>query len=111
MLECDDAGSVAVSGGVSRAAFAVKVEGDGFYPAIRNGTFLICDPTAACVPGELVLIETLDGRRQVRELVFERAEEITTLNVNGAHRQTLAKVDIKSMVAIIGTTAASQWHE
>lgn len=81
-------------------AFALRVRGDSMHPAIRHGWFVIVEPNRRCVTGEFVQIALIDGRKMVKELVIERADEIVVESVNGNHRRTIARADILHMYKV-----------
>ena len=96
--------------GVSSEAFAIRIEGDELFPALRHGMFVICDPAAPCTPGEWVLLELADGTLHVRELLFGQAEDITTVSVLGGQRRTTARAEVRRVCAVVGTAFASRWQ-
>ncbi len=64
-------------------AYALKVRGDSMYPAIRDGTFVVIEPNGRCVVGEYVSVVMRDGRKMVKELVYDKADSVTLMSVNG----------------------------
>jgi phage repressor protein C with HTH and peptisase S24 domain len=91
-------------------AYALRISGDALYPAMKHGMFAIVDPSAPCVPGEPVLIELVGGELQIRELVFDRADEVTTLSLLGGHRETIARAKVGRMSAITEVVFPSRWR-
>lgn len=91
-------------------AFAVRINGDALYPAVKHGTYLVCDPDAAPVPGEPVLLTKTDGTVHLRELVFDKPSEITTLSLVGGHRETLARTAVLSISPIVLVVYPSRWR-
>lgn len=91
-------------------AYALKVRGDSMHPAIRHGSFVIVEPNSRCVPGEYVAIALVDGRKMVKELMIERADEIVVESVNGNHRQTIARADIALIHPVAAVISASKWR-
>lgn len=89
--------------------YAVRIEGDDLYPAVRHGACLIIEPGGACVPGELVLIEMNDGHFLVRELVALRDDSITMLEASGGSRSTLPLADIRRMDPVASVVAGSKF--
>lgn len=108
MITHQPAGTVEAAG-VSTEAFAIRIEGDELFPALRHGMFVICDPAAPCVPGEWVLLELANGTMHVRELLFGQAEDITTVGVLGGQRRTTPRAEVRRVTAIVGTAFASRW--
>lgn len=91
-------------------AYALRVRGDGMHPAIRHGAFVVVEPNGRCVPGEYVALQLRDGRKMVKELVIERAEEVVVESVNGGARQTIPRAEIERMHPVAAVVAASKWR-
>lgn len=91
-------------------AYALRVKGDSMHPAIRHGAFVIVEPNGRCVPGDYVAISLVDGRKMVKELVIERADEIVIESVNGNHRMTISRSDIEQMHAVSAVFSSSKWR-
>lgn len=91
-------------------AYALRVKGDSMHPAIRHGQFVVVEPNSRCVPGEYVVIQLRDGRKMVKELVRELADEVVIESVNGNNRATIDKSDIDRMQAVAGIIPASKWR-
>lgn len=91
-------------------AYALRVKGDSMHPAIRHGSFVVVEPHGTCVPGEYVVIALRDGRKMVKELVIERADEVVVESVNGNRRMTFEKAEIEKMHAVAAVVAASKWR-
>lgn len=92
------------------AVYALRVVGDSMHPAIRHGSFVVVDPNGACVPGEYVAIALVDGRKMVKELVFDRATEVVVESVNGGQRLTLQRTEIVTMHPVAAVVLASKWR-
>ena len=77
-------------------AYALRVRGDSMAPAIRSGWIVVVEPNRGLVPGEYVLVKTTDGRSMVKELLFERDDEVSLMSVNNSHgRLTLAREELE----------------
>jgi phage repressor protein C with HTH and peptisase S24 domain len=72
-------------------AYALRLKGDSMAPAIRNGWIAVCEPNHRRVPGEYVMVTTMDGQSMVKELLFENDEGVSLMSVNSAYgeRRTL----------------------
>lgn len=78
------------------AAYALRVKGDSMAPAIRDGWYVVVEPNEPVSPGEYVVVVTLDGRSMVKELLWERSEQIALMSVaDGYGRLTLDRSEIK----------------
>jgi phage repressor protein C with HTH and peptisase S24 domain len=91
-------------------AYALRVKGDSMHPAIRHGHFVAVAPNSCCVPGEYVVIELRDGRKMVKELIFERSDEIVIESVNGNHRRAIEKSEIEKMHPVVAIVPPSRWR-
>ncbi|WP_031319271.1 S24 family peptidase [Pseudomonas fluorescens] len=80
-------------------AYALRLKGDSMAPAIRNGWVAICEPNHRLVPGEYVMVTTLDGQSMVKELLFQNDEEVSLMSVNAAYgeRRTIERSDIEKI--------------
>ena len=70
-------------------AYALKVRGDGLFPTIRDGWYVVIEPSAKPVPGQFVLISMADGATMVKELIIIKSSSVTVMPVNGGERQTI----------------------
>jgi SOS-response transcriptional repressor LexA len=94
-----------------RSAYAVKVRGDGLAPAIKDGSFLVIEPHGKCVEGEDVVLTLKDGRMLCKQLLFERVDTVTLMNVNGGDSMiTIERADIETMLPIAGVYPPSKWR-
>ncbi|WP_263287371.1 S24 family peptidase [Pseudomonas sp. GL-B-16] len=77
-------------------AYALRLKGDSMAPAIRNGWVAVCEPNHRLVPGEYVMVTTVDGQSMVKELLFQNDEEVSLMSVNAAYgeRRTIDRSDI-----------------
>lgn len=91
-------------------AYALRLKGDSMHPAIRNGSFAVIEPNGRCTPGEYVALHLVNGRKMVKELIIERPDEIVIESVNGNSRQTIARIDIRTMHPVAAIVAASKWR-
>lgn len=81
-------------------AYALRVRGDSMFPAIRDGWYVVVEPNGAPVAGEYVAIVLRDGRKMVKEFLFQSADAISVQSVNGETRLTLELSAIQSVHAI-----------
>lgn len=76
-------------------AYALRLKGDSMAPAIRSGWVAVCEPNHRLVPGEYVMVTTVDGQSMVKELLFESEDGVSVMSVNSAYeRRTIAWADI-----------------
>lgn len=95
--------------GLGPSAFALRIVGDGHYPVARHGACLVVEPDAASVPGELVLLEMVDGHYLLIELVLARADSYTVIPAVGGPRETLSAHLVVRALAVSSIVAASQF--
>lgn len=67
-------------------AYCLRVKGDSMAPAIRNGWYVVVEPGGQINNGEFVLIQLKDGRKMVKEMLFQRGDSIDLMSVNGEKR-------------------------
>jgi len=92
-------------------AYALRVRGDSMYPAIRNGWYVVAEPNGALAPGEYAAVALADGRKMVKELLFESENEITLQSVNGGQRISVARTDIVSIHPVAAVVSPSKHRE
>ncbi len=79
-------------------AYALEVKGDSMMPALRPGWLVVIEPNQAPIVGEFVMVKTKAGQVMVKELTFDRDDEVTLSSINETHgRITLDKVDIEKI--------------
>lgn len=80
-------------------AYALRLKGDSMAPAIRSGWIAVCEPNHRLVPGEYVMVTTVDGQSMVKELLFENDEGVNLASVNAAYgeRRVIAWADIEKI--------------
>lgn len=89
-------------------SYALQVQGDDLYPAVRHGTCLLVNPNGRCTHGELILLESTDGNFMVCELVADHPDAITWAPAAGGARRTTVREKIAAIHAIIGLIPGSQ---
>jgi phage repressor protein C with HTH and peptisase S24 domain len=91
-------------------AHALRVRGDQMAPAIRDGWFVVVSPNSTPAVGEYVAVELRDGSKMIRELLYQRADSVSVMEVNGQVRQTIPAEEIISIQAIAAVVPPSQWR-
>lgn len=94
-------------------AYALQVKGDPFFPAIRDGWFMVIEPNKAAAPGDMVLLTLVTGETLVMELIMTRHDGITAVGVNGEPRKSYGfdELDRKSGMRRIACLAPpSAWQ-
>lgn len=96
--ELGDAGGSVDIGSNDAEAYALKVVGDSMHPRIRNGEYVVAEPSHRYGPGDEVVVVTIDGRAMVKEFLFARDGHVVLHSVNDAHgRMTLKQEEITSI--------------
>lgn len=85
-------------------AYALRVRGDSMRPRIKSGEFIIVEPDSPTHPGDDVVVLCKDGRKMVKELLYQRDGEITLGSINNGFKPItlpLEEVDSVQYVAAI----------
>lgn len=96
----------------ARHAYALKVRGDSMMPAIRDGWYVLVEPEAEPAAGEYVLIKLKTGQKMVKELLYQRADSIAVISVNGDRQQTILREDLdeeRGLQAVSAVVPPSKW--
>jgi len=91
-------------------AYGLRVRGQSMFPSIRDGWFVLIEPNGQLRTGEYVLIKLKDGRKMVKELLFNRSSSIEVMSVNGGERMTFDFPDIESTHAVAAVVPPSKWN-
>lgn len=92
-------------------AYCLKVRGDSMSPAIRDGWYVVVEPNGQPHSGEPALIQLKDGRKMVKEYLFQRQSTIEVMSVNGETRLSLDVEDIESIFPIAAILPPSKRRE
>lgn len=90
-------------------AYGLRVRGSSMMPAIREGWYVLVEPNAAPAVGEYVLVKLRNGQRMVKELLYQRADSIEVLSVNGGTRRTIYNDELESLQAVAAVVSPSKW--
>jgi phage repressor protein C with HTH and peptisase S24 domain len=90
-------------------AYGLRVRGNSMTPAIRDGWYVLVEPNASPAVGEYVLLKLRNGRKMVKELLYQRAESIEVLSVNGDLRTTIYRDELDSVQAVSAVVPPSKW--
>lgn len=66
-------------------AYALRLRGDSMEPAIHSGWLAVIEPSRSFVPGEYVMVQTVDGESMLKRLLYANEDEVSLLSVNIAH--------------------------
>lgn len=87
-----------------KGSIAIQVRGDSMFPAIRDGWYIIIEPSGQLSIGEYVLLKFKDERKMVKELLQIKSDSYVVMSVNGEERFTVMKeelVDVKAISAVV----------
>lgn len=90
-------------------AYGLRVRGNSMAPAIRDGWYVLVEPNAAPAVGEYVMVKLKNGRKLVKELMYQRRDSIEVLSVNNGERMTIYAEDLESLQAIGAVVPPSKW--
>jgi phage repressor protein C with HTH and peptisase S24 domain len=92
-------------------AYSVRVVGDSMAPRIRSGEFVVCEPGHTYRAGDDVLVFCNDGRKMVKEFLYQRGDVVVLESVNAAHgRITLRTDEIEKIHYVVAVTKDSSWE-
>ncbi|MCY1171307.1 Peptidase S24-like protein [compost metagenome] len=91
-------------------AYALKMRGDSMWPAIRDGWYVVVEPNSAPTVGEYVLVKLKNGQKMVKELLFQKADSVAVMSVNGEVRRTLQIDEIDGIQAVGAVVSPSKWR-
>lgn len=92
-------------------AYALRVKGDSMRPRIKPGEFLLVEPNSAVIPGEEVIVTTVDGRSMVKVLGPRRDGMIELQSINEDHRPiTLDEAQVRTMHFVAAIVKAGRYY-
>lgn len=89
-------------------SIAIHVRGDSMHPAIRDGWYVIIEPSGKPTAGEYVLLEFNDGKKMVKELLMEKYDCYVVMSVNSGERITAMKDELTNIRAISAVVPPSK---
>lgn len=92
-------------------SIAIRVRGDSMHPAIRDGWYVIIEPSGQPSIGEYVLLRFKDGRKMVKELLQAKSDCFVCQSVNGGERLTAMLDDLEGAQAISAVVPPSKHKE
>ncbi len=94
------------------AAYALRCKGESMSPRIRNGEFVIVEPSHPYAPGDEVLVRSLDGRVMVKQLAYIRDGMVHLDSVNESHpRISIEETEIESIQYVAGIAKSALWGD
>lgn len=83
-------------------AYGLKVNGDSMHPRIKNGEYVLIEPSKAYVTGDEVMVQTVDGRSMIKEFIYLRDGVYRFDSVNQDHGPLHLNQDIVTKVHLVG---------
>lgn len=66
-------------------AYGLKVTGDSMHPRIKNGEYVLVEPSKSYHSGDEVLVRTTNGRTMIKEFIYSRDGMYRFDSVNTDH--------------------------
>lgn len=82
-------------------AYAVRVRGDSMRPRIRNGEYVIAEPSFLPKPGQDVVVKLKDGRAMVKELLFSNEDEVILGTANDEIAPLMLPLEIIQSIHVV----------
>lgn len=95
----------------SEAAYGIRIRGDGFEPVLSDGWTVVLDPNAQHQPGEWVYLELETGEEMLVRYLYARGDMVELQTLDKKTSFTMAKKEIASIIAVIGTAPPSKWRQ
>lgn len=89
-------------------SIAIRVRGESMFPAIRDGWYVILEPSGKPAINEYVLLNFKDGKKMVKELLQSKDDCYVVMSVNGSERFTAMKEDLHDIKAISAVVPPSK---
>jgi len=90
-------------------AYGLRVRGQSMFPAIRDGWYVIVEPSATPATGEYVLVKLSNGKKMVKELLYRRSTSVEVMSVNGGERLSFDVTELESLEAVSAVIPPSKW--
>lgn len=103
-----DGGNGHIEFEAEEGSVAIQVRGESMHPAIRDGWYVVIEPSGRPTQGEYVLLAFADGRKMVKELLIEKPDSYVVMSVNSGERITAMKQDLENIQAIAAVIPPSK---
>jgi phage repressor protein C with HTH and peptisase S24 domain len=103
-----DGGDGYVEFEAEEGAIAIRVRGDSMFPAIKDGWFVIIEPSGRPAIDEYVLLKFKDGKKMVKSLLQIKADCYVVESVNGGKRITAMIEELEDIRAISAVVPPSK---
>lgn len=83
-------------------SYALRVRGDSMRPRIKSGEFIIVEPNRKVESGDECVVCLKDGRRMVKEFLYQRDDEYTFGSINSEHPSISVSADQIDVLHYVG---------
>lgn len=91
-------------------AYALRCKGDSMKPRIKDGEFVIIEPSVEYSPGDEVLVKCKEGRVMIKELLYIRDGAAHLGSINESHPKIVIQMtDIEVIHYVAATARKSKW--
>lgn len=91
-------------------AYCLRVRGMSMHPAIRDGWYVLIEPNGTPKEGEYILLRFTNGKKMVKELLFQRPDSIQVMSVNGEDRFPVELKELEDFQAVGAVVSPSKWR-
>lgn len=77
------------------AAYGLRVKGAAYAPTIRDGWYIVVEPSKPLEAGEFVLVALRDGSKLIGELLYERSETLSLASLRTDSRELFERDEIE----------------
>jgi len=92
-----DGAVLAITGDAN--AYAVRCRGDSMQPRLQHGEFAVIEPNHEVMPGDEVLVKSVDGRVMIKRLRYVRDDRAHLDSVNDAAHPPII-IDLRDIAAM-----------
>lgn len=86
--------------------YALRISGDSMLPVYRNGDIVVVSLAKAPIPGDRVVVKTVDGEVMAKVLLARNDDSMTLMSFNPAH--PARKIPLEAVEWMVRITWASQ---
>lgn len=95
----------------NRDTYALKCVGDSMKPRIKNGEYVVIEPSVPYAPGDEVLVKSTDGRVMIKIFLYERSGRVHLISVNENHPPMSIESDkIEKIHYVASINKPTQWR-
>ncbi|WCM88822.1 XRE family transcriptional regulator [Acidovorax sp. NCPPB 3576] len=94
------------------AAYALRIKGDSMHPRYRAREFIVVTPSIEAQQGNDVVVRMRDGRKLLKQLNWQRPEELQLLSINDGYApMTLDTAEVDSIHRVGGSVPPDAFIE